>query len=164
MLQERFGVVEEVARERDVLDLVVGNAAHGRVVEAEYTSAGQRHQYRRVRGDDELRVLRRHLLEHREQSQLTLRRERRFRLVQKVEAARHESRLEEVQKTLSVRARVRVLAVSPRELAPLPAHGSLREPQAVAFKPLALELLGHLLKLRARLVDALREVEEVLRA
>lgn len=62
--EEGFGVVEEVACERDVLDLFVADAAGGGVVEAEDVGAGQGHQDGRVRGDDELRVLRAHLFEH----------------------------------------------------------------------------------------------------
>src|ERR1044072_4008846 len=164
VLQERFRVVEEISGERDVLDLVVGQAAQGRVVEAENVCAGQGHEDGRVRGDDELRVLRGHLFEHGEQRELSLRRERGLRLVQKIKSAGHNPRLEEVEEALAVRARVCVLAVAARKLATLPAHGPLREPQPVALQTLALELAGHLLKLSAHLVDALREVEEVLRA
>src|ERR1051326_7966622 len=57
VLQERFRVVEEISGERDVLDLVVGQAAQGRVVEAEDVCAGQGHEDGRVRGDDELREI-----------------------------------------------------------------------------------------------------------
>lgn len=60
-----------------------------------------------------------------------------------------------------MRARVGVLAVAAREFVPLGARQPLRAHQAVAAQALALELAGHLLKLRAHLVDALREVEEV---
>src|ERR1043165_875818 len=164
VLQESLRVVEEISGERDVLDLVVGQAAQGRVVEAEDVCAGQGHEDGRVRGDDELRVLRGHLFEHGEQRELSLRRERGLRLVQKIKSAGHKPRLEEVKEALAVRARVCVLAVAARKLAALTAHGPLRELQPVALQTLALELAGHLLKLRAQLVDALREVEEVLRA
>src|SRR5215203_2567673 len=138
--EEGFGVVEEVAGERDVLDLFVADTADGGAVEAEDVGAGQRHQDRRVRGDDELRVLLRHPFKHREECQLALRRERRLRLVEQVEAARDEARLEEVEEALAVRARVGVLAVAIGERAPLPAHDALREPQPVTLEPLALEL------------------------
>jgi hypothetical protein len=49
-----------------VLYIVVGDAADGGVVEAEDVGAGERHQDWRVCGDDELRVLFGHPLEHRE--------------------------------------------------------------------------------------------------
>ncbi len=84
MSQEGFGVVEEVACEADVFDFVVGDASEGRVVEAEYVRAWERHEYGRVCGDDELRVLLRHLFEHREERELSLGRERRFGLVEKI--------------------------------------------------------------------------------
>src|SRR5918997_1746853 len=106
MSEEGFGVVEEVARERDVLDLFVSDAADGGAVEAEDVGAGQSHQDGRVRGDDELRVLLGHPLEHREEGELALRRERRLRLVEQVEAAGDEARLEEAEEALAVRALV----------------------------------------------------------
>ena len=70
-----------------------------------------------MRRDDELRVLRDHVRDHRHQPELALGAQRRLRLVQQVEPARNEPRLEEPQEALAVRVGVEVHAVP---LAPSP--------------------------------------------
>jgi hypothetical protein len=55
-----------------------------------------------VRGDDELRARVERALDHRQQPELALRRQRGLRLVEDVEAARHQPFREEVQERFAV--------------------------------------------------------------
>ena len=55
------------------------------------------------------------LQEERDQRQLAVRGERRLRLVEHVEPARHQPRAEQIEELLTVRARIHVVAVAPAE-------------------------------------------------
>ena len=97
-----------------MLEFVIGDGAEGELIEAKNRSAGKGHEQRRMRGNDELRMLRDHFFEQRHERELPNGRERRFRFIQQVKSAGHEARLKEAQKTFAVRSRVRVFALHRR--------------------------------------------------
>src|SRR6266511_4451848 len=133
------------------------------IVEAQDPRAGKGHQDRRMRGDDELGLLIDHLLQHRHQGQLSLRRERGFGFIEQIESAGHKARLEELQKALAVRIGVEVLAVPLDQRPSLPEGRAFRQPQGVPGV-FFVETVGDLLQLSCHSLQPPREVEEVLGA
>src|SRR6266404_4182022 len=128
--EEALGIVEEGARDADVLDLAVVDGRDRLALEQQDLGPRQRHQDRRVGGDDELAILGRAVAQDREQRQHADRRERSLRLVEEVEAARLQPLLEQVQERLAVRARVGIRPVAPDQSRALPRGGAGGEPLA----------------------------------
>src|SRR3954464_15050282 len=108
MTQKRRRVVQEIPRQAHVLQLLVLHTFRRLIVERIDRRVREREQDWRVRRDDELRLLRQHLLEHRDQPELTLWRERRFGFVKEIQATGHEPRPEQLEKALAVRIGVEV--------------------------------------------------------
>src|SRR5437867_1803845 len=71
------------------IEIVIRDHLHGHPIEGIDLCVREREQQRRMRRNDELRILRDHVADHREEGELALRRERRLRLVQQVQAAGH---------------------------------------------------------------------------
>ena len=72
-----------------------GNAAFGKLVDPRVRI---RQQDRRMRGDDQLRLMMNQPVQQRQHAQLALRRERRFRFVQQIDAVPLEPMLQQRQK------------------------------------------------------------------
>ena len=68
-----------------------------------------------MRRDDELGILRDHVLDHRNEAELAQRGERRFGLVEQIESSRNKAGAEQLQEALPVRVGVEVHAVSALE-------------------------------------------------
>ena len=93
----------------------IGDGRDRHLVEGQDRRAREGHQDRRVGHDDALCAsLLDDLAEHRQERELTQRRERRLGLVEEVQAVRDESGLEEVEESLAVRPIVEVAAVHRR--------------------------------------------------
>src|SRR5689334_21887289 len=112
MTEKGLGVVQKISRQAYVLQLLELHAFRRLIVERIDRGVREREQDRRVGCDNELRVLRQHVLEHRDQPKLTLRRERRFRLIQEIQTTGHEPGSEQLEKALAVRVGVEVDAVA----------------------------------------------------
>ena len=116
-------------------------------------------------GDDELCVLGDHVRDHRHQRELALRAERRLRLVQQVEPARDEPRLEEAEEALTMRVRVEVNPVATLHVGERRPRGTHRQPlrERGPVGVLVLELVDPRQQLASHHRQPLCEAEEVLR-
>ena len=79
-----------------------------------------------------------HVADHRHERQLALRRQRRFRFVQQIQSVRHEPRLKQLEKALSVRILVEVHAVPLFHVGERRGERTLREPSRIGRS------IGHL--------------------
>src|SRR2546426_7699768 len=84
MTEKSRRIIKKRPRQRDVLQIIIRHFLNRASVKTQDRGSRKSHQDRRMRGDDELRVLLNHFLEHREQRQLPLRRKRRFRLIEQI--------------------------------------------------------------------------------
>lgn len=115
-----------------------------------------------MRRYDELRVLPEHVLEHRNKPQLTLRREWGLRLVEQVQPTRNESRLEQLEKALSVRVRVEVNPVPTFHVGQRCGGRTGCQPASPVgpVRVLILDVAKTLLELRPKTRQLLREPEK----
>ncbi len=110
--QETLRLGQKIPHEIHVLQVVERPHVHRAFIEAVDRGPGDRHEDRRMGGDEELRSIVHTVLDHGQKGELALRRQGSLRLIQEVETPGHQSRLEELQKALSMGVRIQVLAVA----------------------------------------------------
>ena len=167
MPQVGLGAVQEVAHEADVLEVLPGDGAERRLVEAPDLGVGEREQHRGVGRDHELAALRNGVLAQQvQQCELASGREGHLGLVEEIEAAGHQPRMEEGQELLAVGAGIGVVAVARPQCARRACVGSEDAGELAGLEVRTLPSHPCRLGLEARhlLAHLLHEAEEVLGA